>query len=241
MRVPAPERSGLSGQTSGRHPLLVQVPARGGLVGRNPAEEIHLPRIRFAEPDYLQPHEYGALLEAAEKNGNPFLGLRNKALLSTLLGTGARVSEVIHIDLKHLDLAGSRIRLHRKGGEVQGLPLSEELVGIMCPYLKQRRKRTHCRAVFVSIRGHRLTQQAVWNVVHDCASRARLLSKRISPHTLRHSFASTLLSNGENLQTIRILMNHKNLSTTARYLHTRDKQLSAAVNGISLNSPSQKE
>ena len=61
------------------------------------------------------------------------------------------------------------------------------------------------------IRGLRLTPQAVWNVVHDCASQARLFTKKISPHTLRHSFATALLPNGENLQTIRILMNHKNL------------------------------
>ena len=118
---------------------------------------------------------------------------------------------------------------------MQGLPLSEELVGILRPYLKQRRRRTHCRAVFISIRGHRLTQQAVWKVVHDCAAQARISTKKVSPHTLRHSFATFLLSNGENLQTIRILMNHKNLSTTARYLHTKDEQLSAAVNGISLS------
>ena len=184
---------------------------------------LHTHPIRCAEPDYLQPHEYGALLEAAEGNSNPFLGLRNKALLSTLLGTGARVSEVIHIDLKHVDLAGRRIRLRRKGGEVQSLPLSEELVGIMRPYLKQRKKRAHCRALFVSIRGHRLTQQAVWNVVHDCASRARLLSKKVSPHTLRHSFATHLLEEGYDIRTVQELLGHKDIKTTMIYTHVLNK------------------
>ena len=101
-------------------------------------------------------------------------------------------------------------------------------------YLKRRRHRAHCRAVFVSIRGRRLTQQSIGGIVDRCALSARLPRARISPHTLRHTFATTLLANGENLQTIRVLMNHKSLSTTARHLHTQDEQLSAAVNGISL-------
>ena len=90
--------------------------------------------------------------------------------------------------------------------------------------------------LFVSIRGWRLTQQSISEMVKRCAVGARLATGRISPHTLRHTFATTLLTNGENLQTIRVLMNHKNLSTTARYLHTQDQQLNAAVNGISLKA-----
>ncbi len=81
-----------------------------------------------------------------------------------------------------------------------------------------------------------MTQQAVGSAVRRCAEAARLPKTRITPHTLRHSFACTLLAHGENLQTIRVLMNHKSLSTTARYLHTQDEQLNTAVNGISLKA-----
>ncbi len=113
---------------------------------------------------------------------------------------------------------------------------TNDVTAYLRPYLKRRRPRAHCRALFVSIRGHRLTQQSIGEAVDRCATRARLPRTRISAHTLRHTFATALLANGENLQTIRVLMNHKSLSTTARYLHTQDKQLNAAVNGNSLKT-----
>jgi integrase/recombinase XerC len=207
---------------------------REGLIRRNPAEDIKGPKVTYAEPHYLQEKEFRALIKGAANNANPFLVLRDQALLATFLGTGARVSELIHTDLRDVDIRGRRIRLHRKGGDVQTLPLSDDVVSFLRVYLKQRGHRAHCRAVFVSIRGRRLTQQSIGAIVDRCASSARLSRARISPHSLRHTFATTLLSNGENLQTIRVLMNHKSLSTTARYLHTQDEQLSVAVNGISL-------
>jgi site-specific recombinase XerD len=207
---------------------------RENFLGKDPAEGVKGPKITYAEPHFLQEKEYRALLRAATYHQNAFIALRDQALLATFLGTGARVSELINVDLKDLDIRAKRIRLHRKGGDVQTIPLSKDVLVFLCTYLKQRRQRAHCRAAFVSMRGQRLTQQSVGDIVNRCASRARLPKARISPHTLRHTFATTLLSNGENLQTIRVLMNHKSLSTTARYLHTQDEQLSAAVNGISL-------
>jgi len=207
-----------------------------GLIGRDPADGIKGPKVTYAEPRYLQPHEYCALLRGAAHHPNHFIVLRDEALLATFLGTGARVSELIHLDLKDLDIRAKRIRLLRKGGDVQTLPLSDGIVSFLRVYLKPRRRRAHCRAVFVSIRGWRLTQQSIGEMVKRCATHARLPTARISPHTLRHTFATTLLTNGENLQTIRVLMNHKSLSTTARYLHTQDAQLSVAVNGIVLKA-----
>lgn len=207
---------------------------REGLLRTNPAEGIKGPKVTFAEPHFLQKQEYCALLRAAALHGNPFIALRDQAILATFLGTGARVSELIKVNMKDLDIRAKRIRLLRKGGDVQSLPLSDSVVSFLKPYLKARRCRTHCRAVFISYRGHRLTQQSIGAIVGRCSTRARLPKRRISPHTLRHTFATSLLANGENLQTIRVLMNHKSLSTTARYLHTQDEQLNAAVNGISL-------
>ncbi len=99
----------------------------------------------------------------------------------------------------------------------------------------QAKRLTAIRAVFISIRGHRLTQQTVATIVSNCRANTRLGGRKVTPHTLRHTFATTLLANGENLQTIRVLMNHKNISTTARYLHARDEQLNVAVNSISLS------
>ena len=192
--------------------------------------------MTYDEPYFLQESEYHALLKGATHHANPFIVLRDQALVAAFLGTGARVSELIHVDLKDMDLKANRVRLHRKGGDVQTLPLSDDVVWYVKMYLKERRRRAHCRAVFVSIRGRRLTQQSVGYIVDRCAGQARLPRTRISPHTLRHTFATSLLAHGENLQTIRVLMNHKSLSTTARYLHTQDEQLHTAVNGISLKA-----
>jgi len=207
---------------------------RNGLLARDPAADIRAPKVTHAEPYYLQEDEYIALLKGATHHRDPFIVLRDQAMIATFLGTGARVSELIHADRKDVDVHAKRIRLHRKGGDTQTLPLSDGVIAYLQPYLKERRHRAHCRAAFVSVRGLRLTQQAISSAVRRCAAAARLPKTRITPHTLRHSFACCLLSHGENLQTIRVLMNHKNLSTTARYLHTQDEQLVSAVNGIGL-------
>ena len=205
-----------------------------GLVARDPAADIRAPKVTHAEPYYLQEDEYIALLKGATHHRDPFIVLRDQALIATFLGTGARVSELINADRKDVDVHAKRIRLHRKGGDIQTLPLSDDVISYIQPYLKERRHRAHCRAAFISIRGLRLTQQAISTVVRRCAVAARLPKTRITPHTLRHTFACALLAHGENLQTIRVLMNHKSLSTTARYLHTQDEQLISAVNGITL-------
>ena len=209
---------------------------RHGLVARDPAADIRAPKVTHTEPYYLQDDEYRALLKGAKHHPDPFIVLRDQAMIATFLGTGARVSELIQADKSDVDIHAKRIRLHRKGGDIQTLPLSDDVISYLQPYLKERRHRAHCRAAFISVRGKRLTQQAVGSAVRRCAEAARLPKTRITPHTLRHSFACTLLVHGENLQTIRVLMNHKSLSTTARYLHTQDEQLNTAVNGISLKA-----
>jgi site-specific recombinase XerD len=159
---------------------------REGLLGHDPAEAIKGPKVTYAEPYFLQESEFHALLKGASLHVNPFIVLRDQALLATFLGTGARVAELIHVDLKDMDLKARRVRLHRKGGDIQTLPLSDDVVAYVEVYLKERRHRAHCRAVFVSMRGRRLTQQSVGYIVDRCAGYARLPRTRISPHTLRH-------------------------------------------------------
>jgi len=125
---------------------------REGLLGRDPADGIKGPKVTYAEPHYLQPSEYCALLRGAMAHPNRFMVWRDQALLATFLGTGARVGELIRLDLQDLDIRAKRIRLLRKGGDVQTLPLSDGIVSFLRAYLRQRRRRAHCRAVFVSIR-----------------------------------------------------------------------------------------
>lgn len=133
---------------------------REGLLGHDPAAAVKVPKVVHAEPHYLQQEDCHVLLQGARRHPNGFVVQRDQALLATFLATGARVSELIRADLSDLDLKGKRIRLHRKGGDVQSLPLSEHALSYLSPYLTARRRRTHCRAVFVSVRGQRLTQQS---------------------------------------------------------------------------------
>ena len=114
---------------------------------------------------------------------------------------------------------------------------SEELAGVLKPYMKARRQRTESRAFFISLSNTRIGRTAVWHLVRNSVRKAGI-RRKVSPHTLRHSFASALLAQGENLQAIRLLLNHKSIATTSRYLHLRDKELVQAVNRLHFSEES---
>lgn len=207
---------------------------REGLVRNNPTAELSVPRKVTGEAVFLTEDEYQRLFNAADGFGNPFLKERDKAILSLFLTTGARLSELLNLNVGDLDLKLKRVKLMRKGGDNQSLPINGEVIGHLKSYLKLRKKRSHCRAFFVSVRGKRLDRSSVWQMVNRYSKKARIAKQRIGPHTLRHSFASALLAKGQNLKTIQVLMNHKSLATTARYLHARDQELVDAVATIKL-------
>ena len=207
---------------------------REGLIRNNPTAELSVPKGRVNEPAFLTEEEYHLLLKAVDGFGNPFLKERDRAILSMFLSTGARLSEVINLDVGDIDLKSNRVKFLRKGGEIQSLPINEELAEELKNYLKLRRKRAHARAFFISVRGKRLDRSSVWRMVNIYYKKARIFKQHVGPHTLRHTFATTLLSKGENLKIIQVLMNHKNLATTARYLHARDQELTNAVAKVKL-------
>ena len=157
-----------------------------------------------------------------------------KAMIVTFLLTGARLREIVHLDRGDIDLHQSTIRLHRKGGEVNILPLAESAKMELKTYLKQRRRRNRTRALFISCRNRRISRGAVWYLVKKYLKKARIKTHGMGPHALRHTFATLLLNQGENLRVIQSLMNHKSLATTARYLHSRSQELVKAVNGLKL-------
>ena len=148
-----------------------------------------------------------------------------KAMIVTFLLTGARLREIVHLDRGDIDLHQSTIRLHRKGGEVNILPLAESAKMELKTYLKQRRRRNRTRALFISCRNRRISRGAVWYLVKKYLRKSRIKTHGMGPHALRHTFATLLLNQGENLRVIQSLMNHKSLATTARYLHSRSQEL----------------
>ena len=207
---------------------------RAGLLRDNPAADIPLPKVRTGEVRALSQDECSRLLRVVEMNPSPFRKVRDRAMIVTFLLTGARLREMVQLDRGDIDLYQGTIRLHRKGGEVNILPLAELAKIELKTYLKQRRCRTRTRALFISCRNVRISPGAVWNLVKRYLKKARIKTHGMGPHALRHTFATLLLSQRENLRVIQSLMNHKSLATTARYLHSRSQELVAAVNGLKL-------
>jgi site-specific recombinase XerD len=207
---------------------------REGLVRSDPASLISASRGRGTEPSFLTVEEYRRLLQVIEKRESDFFRTRDYCIVSMILSTGARVSELTNVNLGDLSLRNKTVKLHRKGGEQQTLPLSEKLIASLRKYLRIRRKRTRTRGLFISTHNTRISTSAVWKMIKAYCRKARISKGRIGPHMLRHTFATTLLANGENLRTIQALMNHKNIATTSRYLHSHNTELANAVNRITL-------
>lgn len=137
---------------------------RAGLLRDDPAADIPLPRIRVGEVKALSQEECGRLLRAVETNPIPFRRARDRALLASFLLTGARLREIVRLDRGDLDLRGGTIKLHRKGGEINVLPLADSRETLKA-YLKQRRGRPRTRALFVSCRNQRISPGTVWHLV----------------------------------------------------------------------------
>jgi len=208
---------------------------REGFVRDNPSLDIITPRGPEKEPTFLTEDEYKRLLKATAKGRTSFQRKRDYAIISLFLATGARLNELTGLDVGDIDLKDKTVKLLRKGGGEQVLPLSDELIEILKGYLRIRRKRTRTRALFISSRNRKIDNNTVWHIVRRNAKIARINKSRVSPHSLRHSFATHLLSMGESLKTIQTLLNHRNISTTAKYLHTQDIELKEAVNKIKLS------
>ncbi len=205
-----------------------------GLLRDNPAADIALPRTRIGEIYALSQEDCTGLLQAIDDNPSPFRKARDRAIITTFLLTGARLLEIVRLDREDVDLREGTIRLRRKGGEVQTLPLADSAREHIEAYLKQRNGRSAAKALFISCRNRRISRATVWSLVKLYLKKARIRTSRVGPHALRHTFATLLLNRGENLRVIQILMNHKSLATTARYLHARNQELVSAVNGLKL-------
>ncbi len=151
------------------------------------------------------------------------LGLRDLAMLELLYSTGLRVSELVSLDLDSWHREAGFLRCIGKGKKERIVPLGRVAAKVLERYVRQERP-TLVRAspampaLFVRRGGRRLTRQRVWQVLRRAAT-AGLITKRISPHTLRHSFATHLLERGADLRTVQVLLGHTNISTTQRYTH----------------------
>lgn len=200
--------------------------AREGRISRDPTADVQSPRIGQALPGALTETEVEALL-AAPETGDP-VGLRDRTMLEVLYATGLRVSELVGLRLSQVNTRQGVVRVIGKGDRERMVPLGESALDWLTDYHVSARPallgRRVCESVFVTGRGGGMTRQAFWYRVRRHAVTAGI-SKPLSPHTLRHSFATHLLNHGADLRVVQLLLGHSDLSTTQIYTHVARQRL----------------
>ena len=192
--------------------------ARSGEVARNPVKLIRTPRQERRLPKFLQPGEVERLLAATK--GDDLLALRDAAILEVLYSTGRRVSELVAMDLEHVEPIGEVVRVRGKGKRERLAPLGSYALRALERYLAARADASPIdkKAVFVNRHGRRLSTRSVRRKLAKYLAIAGL-DPKVSPHTLRHSFATHMLERGADLRAVQELLGHRSLSTTQIYTH----------------------
>jgi integrase/recombinase XerD len=193
---------------------------REGLSTMDPAAAVKPPTPPRRLPKAISLDQVEKLLEAATADGAA-LALRDRALLEVLYGTGARISEAVGLDRDDLELEGGTVLLRGKGGKQRIVPMGSYARQAVEAYLVRSRPQLAATgpstpAVFLNARGGRLSRQSAWTVLRTAADRAHLAT-HISPHTLRHSFATHLLDGGADVRVVQELLGHASVTTTQIY------------------------
>lgn len=200
---------------------------RTGVMEGNPAASVRSPKLERHLPDFLDTSEVERLLDAPDPE--TFLGLRDRAILETLYGTGLRVGELVAIDVRDIDMRAGVVRVMGKGSKERLSPLGSYAVTAIKKYLASReanfQKRDFRRHVlFLNRFGTRLSARSVERNLHKYIATAGL-GGRVTPHVLRHSFATHLLNNGADLRSVQEMLGHASLSTTQIYTHLTHERL----------------
>lgn len=205
---------------------LYQYLLREGRISVDPTLQIDTPRLPRSLPKSLTEHDVESLLAAPEVE-DP-VGLRDRAMLETLYASGLRVSELVGVTLAQVSQDMGVVRIVGKGAKERLVPLGEEALAWVRRYIAEARPRIldgrRSDALFVTARGGPMTRQAFWNLIRRYALRAGL-SGQISPHTLRHAFATHLLNHGADLRVVQMLLGHADISTTQIYTHVARERL----------------
>jgi integrase/recombinase XerD len=193
---------------------------REGRVLKDPSALIESPKLGRGLPKALSESQVVGLLEAPDTSSP--LGLRDRTMLELMYATGLRVSELIGLGVVNISISQGVIRVMGKGGKERLVPLGEEALDWIQQYLKESRpalmRGGDCSEVFVTARRSGMTRQAFWYAIKKHAQTAGI-SQSVSPHMLRHSFATHLLNHGADLRVVQLLLGHSDLSTTQIYTH----------------------
>ena len=185
-----------------------------------PATAIDLAKTDRKELDLINPPELARLFAAPVLN--TILGRRDRAILELLFSTGLRVSELCALNRDSLDLTQGEFSIRGKGGKIRLVFISPEAKKALKNHLDHRKDTEE--ALFTSQNNTRLTPRSIERLIHFYATKAGIV-KKVTPHTLRHSFATDLLRNGADLRSVQLLLGHSNISTTQIYTHITDREL----------------
>ena len=231
------ERDGLAASSRARGLVAVRRLLRflsaDGLLPEDPTFGISSPQVPRTLPRVLGPEETQSLIRACD--GEDPLALRNRAMVEVLYGSGLRVTELVGLPLSGLDRRAGLLRVTGKGGHERIVPLGEVGLAAIEAYLERgrpallgpRQDRTH--ALFLTRRGGPMTRQNFFTMLKKLARAAGIDSARVSPHVLRHAFATDLLEGGADLRSIQSMLGHADLSTTEIYTHVGRGRLKETV------------
>ncbi|MBP4139600.1 site-specific tyrosine recombinase XerD [Flavobacterium geliluteum] len=200
----------------------------------NPLELVESPKTGRKLPDTLSVEEIDRLIEAIDLSSNE--GERNRAMMETLYGCGLRVSELIALKISDLFFDEGFIKVTGKGNKERFVPIGMQTQHYIELYRKTVRihqtiKKGAEDTLFLNRRGNQLTRAMIFTIIKDLASKINL-NKNISPHTLRHSFATHLLENGADLRSIQLMLGHESITTTEIYVHLDRRFLKDIVNNF---------
>jgi integrase/recombinase XerD len=197
-----------------------------GKLESNPVEDLESPQLAKTLPEILSLREVEELLEAP-KPQTP-LGIRDQSMLEMLYATGMRVSELVSLQMNQLNLEGGYVLLFGKGSKERAVPLGAEAIKRVSDYLKGARqillKGKESPFLFLNRSGRKMSRQVFWKKIKTYGRRAGI-RKKITPHLLRHSFASHLLARGADLRSVQMLLGHADISTTQIYTHVTGERL----------------
>jgi integrase/recombinase XerD len=198
-----------------------------GTIEEDPTATLDSPKVKKRLPKALSHDLVSRLLAEAGKYSTP-KGYRDKALLELLYASGMRVSELVLLNIDDVNLASANVRCFGKGAKERIIPIYDRAVRALAEYLQKGRPRLlktpNEKALFLNHRGNRLTRQGLWLIIKHYADEIGMGSE-ITPHTLRHSFATHMLSGGAGLREVQKLLGHANISTTQVYTHVNSERL----------------
>ncbi len=196
------------------------------VIKKNPTDKLHRPKQAQKLPVFLNINEVERLLNAPDHK--TIFGLRDQAMLELLYACGLRVSELINLSYHHINLADEYILIHGKGDKERLLPMGEIAMDCLAKYEKNARpfllKNGQTDGYFLSNRGSNMSRQNFFYIIKGYAIKAGI-NKPLSPHTLRHAFATHLVQKGADLRSVQLMLGHSDISSTQIYTHIQNTQL----------------